>query len=373
MIPVLSKPPLPIHIAPMAASLPVQAVGFEALLSVTTAPVSETTTTPPQVQENAETIVATPEVDIDAEIVPLLAAFNRDAVPQSVSDEISVAESDSIEPVQRESAEIVDPIPVVVPMPITAPIIVTAVIASPMLPSAPQKGHRSVMDRDVESNAATDPAQVPTITIRPPIQAALTPTAPTRAIATDTIAVADFTGLFAAAPIDNNSLPATAFQALMTERTADSAVRPITYDNALIADRALDVATGSLWLDQLAGDIAAVQDEGRDLSFRLIPAQLGQLDVKIATTEDGMQLNFSTQTEEAARLIGCAQSRLVEELKAQGVRVSGSEVNTGSEQSSFAQQNGQSARAATIAEFERPLFQSPEQTHANDPQNGRFA
>ena len=60
-------------------------------------------------------------------------------------------------------------------------------------------------------------------------------------------------------------------------------------------------------------------------------------------------------------------------LAAQGVRVAGSEVNTGSEQQSFAQQNGQSPRATSIAEFERPSFQSPEPTPPNEPQNGRFA
>ena len=86
-----------------------------------------------------------------------------------------------------------------------------------------------------------------------------------------------------------------------------------------------------------------------------------------------MQLNFTTQTEAAAQIISSAQSRLVEELKAQGVRVAGSEVNAGSGQQSFAQQNGQSARAAAITEFERPSSDFPESTSQNEPQNGRFA
>jgi flagellar hook-length control protein FliK len=364
MTPVFSLPALPIQIAHVAASLPIQAVDFEALLSATTAPVSEPASAPPQVQESAPTMVTAPEVDIDVEIMPLLATFDREAVPQSVSDEDRVADIDSIETAQRQSAEIVVPNPIVVPVQVAAPIIAAVSVGATVLPFAAQKDVPPVMDRDTELNSVS----VPSANVRQPTLAA-----PKQLNPADPIAVADLAALFAATPVESNSVSGAGFQALITDRIAEPAVRPLTDASAQVADRALDVARGSLWLDQLAGDIAAVQDEGCELAFRLIPPQLGQLDVKIASGDNGMQLNFSTQTDEAAQIISNAQSRLVEELKSQGVRVAGSEVNAGSGQPSFTQQNGQSARAPMIAEFDRPSNDFPESTPPNEPPNGRFA
>jgi flagellar hook-length control protein FliK len=377
MTPIFSLPKLPIQVAPVVASLPVQLVNFDALLTESSANTPDT----PVVQDNEAAIMVAPEADIDAAIRPLLAAYAGDPTPVSLSvespatanNELSApeAESDEAQPAQAECAEMVVPNPIVIPTPIQQPALVATTLAPTVSSTATAiakanqppkvaipKGSPPVMEPDVEIAAHT---QDPLL----------------RGNNAGAILTAELAALFAATPVENNAVSGAGFQTIMTERIAETAIRPVTDASAVVADRALDVARGSLWLDQLAGDIAAVQDNNRDLSFRMIPAQLGQLDVKIASRDDGMQLNFNTQTEEAARIIGSAQARLVEELRAQGVRVAGSEVNTGSGQQSFAQQNGHSARAATIAEFERPLFQSPkqtqEQTHANDPQNGRFA
>ncbi len=382
MTPAISVSPFPV-IAFNPVLLPVQAAGFEALLSAPTGAVAELPVlpavpgepinSPVVVQENEVAIVAAPQADIEARILPMLAVFDGSTAPHTVSavaqiresDELSVPENegDEAQPALREGTEFALPVPV--PVPVVAP-----------APPVAHKNSAPVMERDVEVNAHSEPAPVPTIPVR---QIAATPQTPNKQEIplmlnqASAIPVADVVGLFAATPLESNSGTTPGFQTLVTDRIADAAVRPATDTSGAVAERALDVARGSLWLDQLAGDIATVQDHNRELSFRLIPAQLGQLDVKIATSESGMQLNFSTQTDEAAQIIGSAQTRLVEELKSQGVRVAGSEVNAGSGHPSFSQQNGQQVRPEIITEFERPSSNVIAPIHTSQPQNGRFA
>ena len=352
---------------------------------------------PPAARDNEVAIPAGTATKFEADILPLLAAFGDDGAahetisvvsPFNTADEVSNFEigSDDASLAQRDWENIVGPTPIAIPTPIASPVIVAAaplpavLLATPSteksnLPPkvATSTGDAPVMEPEVKIGARTDAVLVPNIGTRQN-NAPLGPQdVPLLVNSAGAISGADLVSLLAAAPVESNSVVGAGFQSIMSDRLAETGIRPVTDASAVIAERALDVARGSLWLDQLAGDIAAVQDHDRDLSFRLIPAQLGQLDVNIGTRDDGLQLNFSTQSEEAARIIGSAQTRLIEELKAQGVRVAGSEVNAGSEQSTAEQQNSQSARAGTITEFERSSPPPPEPTHANDRQNGRFA
>jgi flagellar hook-length control protein FliK len=409
MTPVFTPPLVPV--VPSTLFRPTaQTKGFERLLSVSSGPVAEAPVMPVALErgagslpislENVPENVAVPETEIDANILPLLAAFgglaSSEAIPvvsqSSVSAEISGPniDRDSTQSVDREDEETVVPIPGVVSTPVISPNIVAATTSMlVLLQSAPAaaktteptkvaitKGGPPVMERDVAiSEPAGDlPTQAPTArqNTRPVLKQPMQdiPLLANNALA---IPAADFAAILAPAAVESNAAIGAGFQAIMTDRTADTAVRPLTEASAIVAERALDVARGSLWLDQLAGDIAAVQDHDRDLSFRLVPAQLGQLDVKIASNSEGMQLNFSTQTDEAAHIIGNAQSRLVDELKAQGVRVAGSEVNSGSGQSASGQQNGSPAGAQTISEFDRQHAASSETTPTPEPQAGRFA
>jgi flagellar hook-length control protein FliK len=391
----------PVSASPLAQVLPsspfcpaAQTKGFEALLSMPSGPIAEAPVmpvalgeplgSPPIVPEDA----AVPDAAIEANILPLLAAFGGVATSQeisvvsqpSVSAEVSNPEvdSDDTQLIDREGEETVIPTPVVVPTPIASPNIAAATAIAALVTSAPAaaKATESTKIAISKSGATADavPVQVATArqNSRPVLQQPMQdiPLLANNAVA---IPTADLAAILAPAAVESNAAIGAGFQAIMTDRTADTAVRPLTEASAIVAERALDVARGSLWLDQLAGDIAAVQDQDRDLSFRLIPAQLGQLDVKIASNSEGMQLNFSTQTDEAARIIGNAQSRLVDELKAQGVRVAGSEVNSGSGQSATGQQNGSPARAQTISEFDRQHLASSETTPTPEPHNGRFA
>lgn len=148
---------------------------------------------------------------------------------------------------------------------------------------------------------------------------------------------------------------------------------------ALVAERVLDLARNNLWLDQLASDIVATTDNDRALSFRLVPAQLGQLDVRIENRDEGMQIQFTAQTTEATRIVSSAQPQLLEELRNQGMRAVGSEVlnssdtANGSQNNGFAQQNGQRPQAAQQAEI-REMGPVSDQTQPDDgQQSGRFA
>ncbi len=148
---------------------------------------------------------------------------------------------------------------------------------------------------------------------------------------------------------------------------------------ALVAERVLDLARNNLWLDQLASDIVATKDNDRALSFRLVPAQLGQLDVRIENRDEGMQIQFTAQTTEATRIVSSAQPSLLEELRNQGMRAVGSEVlngsdtATGSQSNGFAQQNGQRSQAAQQAEIREKGPVSDQSQPDDGPQSGRFA
>ncbi|NIJ39546.1 flagellar hook-length control protein FliK [Sphingopyxis panaciterrae] len=95
---------------------------------------------------------------------------------------------------------------------------------------------------------------------------------------------------------------------------------------APVAERVLDMTSDDAWIDQLARDIAATKSQSGDISFRLMPRHLGRLDVAMRQEEGGVSLKLDTQHEATATVVHAAQSRLVEDLRQQGVRVAGAEV-----------------------------------------------
>ena len=105
--------------------------------------------------------------------------------------------------------------------------------------------------------------------------------------------------------------------------------------------RSLDMARGDIWLNELAKDIVAARQSEARLNFSLSPENLGRLDVDIANDEKGVSLKMTTGNEEAARLINNAQSKLTDELRSHGVRVSGAEILTRNESQDSTQQDSQ--------------------------------
>ncbi len=86
--------------------------------------------------------------------------------------------------------------------------------------------------------------------------------------------------------------------------------------------------TGDAWLDQLARDITASSSSDGKLSFRIVPPQLGRLDIAIETRDAGMAVHVKTETREAHLLITNAQHRLEEALSTQGLRVTETSVTS---------------------------------------------
>lgn len=113
--------------------------------------------------------------------------------------------------------------------------------------------------------------------------------------------------------------------------TEPAAIRTEVPDQAV--DRALDLARDGEWLDRLARDISSSADRDGTLRFRLNPQALGQLRVELSQGEHGTNIRMSVDTEAARTILADAQSRLVSEARAQGVRIGETQVDlSGSDQ-----------------------------------------
>jgi flagellar hook-length control protein FliK len=113
-----------------------------------------------------------------------------------------------------------------------------------------------------------------------------------------------------------------------------------------VADRILDMTSDDVWIEQLARDIVATKSDEGDISFRLMPRHLGRLDVAMRMEGDGVSLKLETQHEATATIVTAAQGRLVEDLRQQGVRVTGADVTCTHGDAGRQSQQGQ-GRAAT--------------------------
>jgi flagellar hook-length control protein FliK len=180
----------------------------------------------------------------------------------------------------------------------------------------------------------------------------------------------------AAKPVDAAPSMTVLFTQLQTEGAAALAdpAKP-----ALVAERVLDIDRDGAWIDQLAHDIAATKSDSGDISFRLMPRHLGRLDVAMRMDDEGMSLKMDTRHEATATIVTAAQGRLVEELRQQGVRVSGAEVTcTPGETGRQSQGQGRSAtpdpahlvETATERAEPRPKTDSEERAAGH---RGRFA
>ena len=156
----------------------------------------------------------------------------------------------------------------------------------------------------------------PTLAAKPAGTAALsTAAASTPAFFDETDSVstdaADFAAdLLAAMGSSSTSAP-------ITEVTATAKIdAPILTD----ATPELDM-TSDAWLDQLARDITATASADGKLSFRIVPPQLGRLDINIETRDAGVAVHMKAETREAHSILAAAQPRLEGALGQNGIRV----------------------------------------------------
>lgn len=155
----------------------------------------------------------------------------------------------------------------------------------------------------------------PTLAAKPAGIAALSTTAPAPAFFDDTDSVptdaADFAAdLLAAMGSSNTTTP-------VTDLTASAKIdAPMTTDVAPELDM-----TSDAWLDQLARDITATASTDGKLSFRIVPPQLGRLDINIETRDAGVAVHMKAETREAQSILVAAQPRLESAMGQNGIRV----------------------------------------------------
>lgn len=161
--------------------------------------------------------------------------------------------------------------------------------------------------------------------------------------------------------------------------TTSAAMLAGTAAPVTIAERVLDLASDGAWIDQLAHDIAATKSDSGDISFRLMPRHLGRLDVAMVMGNEGMSLKLDTQHEATATIVTAAQGRLVEDLRQQGVRISGSEVTCTPGDTSRQMQGQSQGQGRPGAQDVSHLIETvTERVKARDPEEaadrrGRFA
>jgi flagellar hook-length control protein FliK len=64
-----------------------------------------------------------------------------------------------------------------------------------------------------------------------------------------------------------------------------------------------------------------------------MPSHLGRLDVDLSMSTAGLNVNIATSTDEAGRIVLAAQSGLIDNLNAQGVRVADAQITNGNDMS----------------------------------------
>jgi flagellar hook-length control protein FliK len=151
---------------------------------------------------------------------------------------------------------------------------------------------------------------------------------------------------------------------------ASAPVRPAEAAAQTSDQRSLDLARDDQWLAQLASDIVSVGQRDNRLSFRLMPQTLGQLDIDLTHGDAGLSISMKAAHEDARAILSDAQPRLIEDIKAQGVRVAEARVSSGGADQ---QSNRQAARQwEPQIEFARDVI-TPAKTRQEDARSGRFA
>lgn len=118
--------------------------------------------------------------------------------------------------------------------------------------------------------------------------------------------------------------------------------------SSTIVDRQLDLVRNEQWLGELAHDIASASGDNNRLSFRLMPQQLGRLDVDVARSHDGLSLTIRTESDSAQAILTAAQPRLADEIRAQGLKLADTQMFSGDARQSPGQEG--SSRPAPLIE-----------------------
>lgn len=138
----------------------------------------------------------------------------------------------------------------------------------------------------------------------------------------------------------------------------------------MIVDRQLDLVRNEQWLGELAHDIASTSGDNNRLSFRLMPHQLGRLDVDVTRSHNGLSLAIHTESDSAQAILSAAQPRLADEIRAQGLKLADTQMFSGDARHSPGQ-DGTSRPAPLIETF--TTFTETVDLPEPEQRDGRYA
>ena len=90
--------------------------------------------------------------------------------------------------------------------------------------------------------------------------------------------------------------------------------------------RQLDLGNDNHWIASLAQDIAALQADDGLLRFQLMPRHLGRIEVSMQTSSEGVSVRVAAENAAAQSILAAAQTRLVDDLRTNGVRIAGADI-----------------------------------------------
>jgi flagellar hook-length control protein FliK len=126
---------------------------------------------------------------------------------------------------------------------------------------------------------------------------------------------------------------AAAAVTLPSAPVAAAQTAPAPNVGAAIAAQVLDLAKSGEWINELARDIARTASSDGTMRFRLAPETLGELRVEIMPGERGALVKLHVTSEAAQQALAEASAKLVQEARAQGVRIAEAEVSLSGGQS----------------------------------------
>lgn len=365
--------PLPVAAAPIEVA-PIALAPAVVAPTVTALPVSARP--PVQAQPDAPALPAAPEMvepalpaatprvdaavqtDIPAEIVIAAAPQAIDTASDAAHPVHETIDDRASEEESKADMIAVAAAPVIAELP--APLVVQQAAMAAMTPAAPAAPARAPKpDTDSAARATTSLRQ------------------PDVALPKITLARVDASPLAREAnPQANTGM--IDFASVLTPiatTTADPQATPIEISSAPAAPadpvrRELDLARGDLWLDQLTKDIVAMADRPDRLSFKLQPEHLGPLDVDVTHAASGISIRMNTQTDEARNAIAAAQPRLIDDIRAQGIRVADAQVFSGGSDQQRSHQTPDPR--APLIEIATPAGEAPA-AESETPARGRFA
>ncbi|MDB5718587.1 MAG: flagellar hook-length control protein [Sphingomonas bacterium] len=256
--------------------------------------------------------------DVPADAAPAVIP----AVAEEVSDVEGVAEDAATSPPAVAAALIAQLCP-------TAPVSLAPVPPAPASP--PAAPSPAPFTAEVTPGTPIEPPPVlPAMAALPPAPADK-PTRPGKATHGDLAGRVDRPTMEAIAPATAPALfrpvaaiaPADGLAVQLAPAPAAATAAP----GEIVIRQQLDLIHDSAWLDQLARDITRSADQDGRLRFSLAPDNLGRLTVDLARGVDGTAIRLTTETEQAQRILADAQPRLIAEARAQGLRVTETQVD----------------------------------------------